>query len=265
MQRLILEKKPLVEAVFELQWELVKEEDPSLEVDPDYPILIGRMYDRLSNEYPARVKLESANIPVDFAGHIAQHQFRKTAYKWPLVQLGPGIMTVNDTEDYRWEDFRERITSVVRALFESYPQAEDGSNRLNVSLSRLRYVNRIFFDYKKDRILDFLREQMQIGVDLPARLFQDSGVSDSPEHFNLDFGFSSSRPPGAIALRFSRGQVDGQDVVLWNTQVTSVKSDAPSGLEAIAAWVDEAYHLTHDWFYKIIEGKLLESFEPWKP
>ena len=260
MQRLILKNKPLVEAVFELQWELVTKDDSSFEVDPDYPLLIGRMYDRLSSEYPAYVRLDSANIPL---GHIAQHQFRKAADQWPLVQLGPGIITVNDTDDYHWQNFRDRITSAVRVLFESYPQAENGSQKLKVGLSRLRYVNRIFFDYQKDRILDFLREQMQIGVDLPTRLFQDSGVSDSPERFSLDFGFSSSRPPGAIALRFSRGQIDEQDAILWNTQVTSVKSDAPSGPEAIAAWIDEAYHLTHDWFYKIIEGKLLESFEPW--
>lgn len=51
MLRKILKNKPLVEAIFELRWEL-KEQESRMKIDPHYKILVGRIYDKVSNEYP---------------------------------------------------------------------------------------------------------------------------------------------------------------------------------------------------------------------
>ncbi|WP_367363325.1 TIGR04255 family protein [Mesotoga sp.] len=46
---------------------------------------------------------------------------RKEQESWPLVQLGPGIITLNATEDYSWDDFSYRIDRLIENFFESYP------------------------------------------------------------------------------------------------------------------------------------------------
>ncbi|MCD6239350.1 MAG: TIGR04255 family protein [Thermotogae bacterium] len=97
MERKILKNKPLVEAIFEFRWKL---QEPSIgvKIDPHYKILIGRMYDRVKDEYPFHEQLPAATMPDEIAGYVVQHRFRKDKDKWPLIQIGPGIITLNDTE-----------------------------------------------------------------------------------------------------------------------------------------------------------------------
>ena len=108
IRRKVLKNKPLVEAIFELRWEL-EEQVSGAKTDPHYKILIGRMYDRVKDDYPYHEELPTATIPDEIAGYIIQHRFRKDKDMWPLIQVGPGIVTLNDTEGYVWDDFEERI------------------------------------------------------------------------------------------------------------------------------------------------------------
>jgi uncharacterized protein (TIGR04255 family) len=43
--------------------------------------------------------------------------------------------------------------------------------------------------------------------------------------------------------------------------VQSVEEDVPKTKEELPKWIEEAHNLTDDWFFKIIEGKLLERFK----
>jgi uncharacterized protein (TIGR04255 family) len=99
MARKILRNKPLLEAIFELRWEL-QEQAPGLKLDPHYKILIGSLYDRVKDEYPFHEELPTATIPDEISGYIVKHRFRKSENGWPLIQLGPGVVTLNDTEGY---------------------------------------------------------------------------------------------------------------------------------------------------------------------
>ncbi len=62
MTKKILKNKPLVEAIFELRWEL-QEHNQGLKTDPHYRIIVGRIYDKVSNEYPFHEQLPAASIP----------------------------------------------------------------------------------------------------------------------------------------------------------------------------------------------------------
>jgi len=88
-----------------------------MRVDPHYKILVGSLYEQLKEEYPFHQQLPTAFIPDEMLGYLVQHRFRKGENQWPLVQIGPGIITVNDTEGYIWEDFKNRIERVVNILF----------------------------------------------------------------------------------------------------------------------------------------------------
>ena len=257
MARKILRNKPLVEAIFELRWNL-QEPAPGIKVDTHYKLIIGRIYDKLNGEYPFHEQLPAAAMPDEIAGYIVQHRFRKDKDKWPLIQIGPGIMTVNDTEGYVWEDFERRIIQAVNTLFEVYPESK---NNLKVNRLLLRYIDAIAFDFEKDDIFTFLKEQAKTKIDLHQKLFEDARVEKLPLGLDLRFSFASTAPKGAIHLRFARGKSKEADALIWETMVESVSADISEVQNAIADWIKEAHNLTDDWFFKLIEGDLLRRFE----
>jgi len=257
MERKVLKNKPLVEAIFEIRWEL-QEPVPGMKIDPHYKILIGRMYDRVKDEYPFHEQLPTATMPDEIAGYVVQHRFRKDKDKWPLIQIGPGIVTLNDTEGYVWDDFEKRIHHVLGVLFEAYPDAD---NNLRINWLLLRYIDSVDFDYKEDDIFSFLRENLKININIYEKLFEETGVGNLPLGFDLRFSFPAKKPKGAIHLRFVRGKRKNVDALIWETQVQSVGEDIPKSKDQITAWVTDAHTLTNDWFFKMIEGELLRRFE----
>jgi uncharacterized protein (TIGR04255 family) len=116
-----LPKKPLAEAIFELRWAPDETRVKGLTVDPGFRLLVGRYYDRVKADYPNVVDLPTAQIPEELAAYAVRHQFRASKDGRPVTQLGPGIVTVNETAAYSWATFKPRILSAVGALFESYP------------------------------------------------------------------------------------------------------------------------------------------------
>jgi len=257
MERKILKNKPLVEAIFELRWKL-QEPAQGMKIDPHYKILIGRIYDRVKDEYPFHEQLPTATMPDEIAGYVVQHRFRKDKNKWPLIQVGPGIITLNDTEGYVWEDFEKRIRKLIDVLYEAYPGSE---NNLKVNGLLLRYIDAVDFDYEKENLFKFLEEKLKVSIQIHELLFKETGVDNLPLHIDLRFSFPSTRPKGAIYLRFVRGKIKNIDALIWETMVQSIGEDVPNNKEEIIAWVESAHSLTDDWFFKMIEGELLRRFE----
>ena len=97
-----LKNKPLVEAILELRWKL------SIQgIDPHYSLLLGRFPERIEAKYPLHEPLPNAQFSDAMMPYILQHRFRPGLNKWPLIQIGPGVMTVNETEGYTWDKFKE--------------------------------------------------------------------------------------------------------------------------------------------------------------
>ncbi|MCX6831975.1 MAG: TIGR04255 family protein [candidate division Zixibacteria bacterium] len=256
MTDIVLKNKPLVEAIFELRWNLENRE--GTEVDPQYKLLVGRIFDRISGDYPDHVSLPAATMPDEFVAYVVQHQFRSHDTVWPLVQLGPGVITLNETQTYVWSDFRERIEKLLKALIESYPDADKG---LRFNRILLRYIDAVDFDYEREDVFAFLLSHLKAGVDLHEGLFEGTGVPKSPIVINMGFSFPSTKPKGAASLRFFKGERDNEPALLWETHIQTSGDDVPAGWESILTWLDEAHKLTHEWFFKMIDGPLLEKFK----
>jgi uncharacterized protein (TIGR04255 family) len=255
MRRVVLKNKPLVEAIFELRWELQQTQDGT-RTDPQYKILVGRVYDKVKGEYPFHEQLPIARAPDELVPYVVQHRFRKGQDEWPLIQMGPGILTVNDTDRYTWEDFEGRASAAVTALFEGHPD----SPNLRVSGLLLRYIDAVDFDYEKDDISSFLGEKMKIRLEMDEKLFEGTRANRMPLGVDARFSFRSSRPPGVLRLRFARGKRADADALLWETMVQSSGEDAPVTRERIAAWAREAHNLADKWFFNQIKGELRRRF-----
>ena len=256
--KLRLKNKPLIEAIFELRWFLQqKGVDPSIRVDPNYNILLGRLYDRIIKKYPHHEKLPASNMPNEIVGYIVQHRFRVAADTWPLIQIGPGVITLNDTKNYTWEDFFKRVSDLLKNLINSYPVRKE----LKLNMLHLRYIDGIEFNFDEDNIFQFLEDKMKTKIEFHSELFKGTGVKHLPAGFSLDYSFFSNKPKGTIALKFRRGKLEKKDALIWETVLEAHNENIPKTEKGIKNWLNSAHSLTSDWFFKTIEGELFERFK----
>jgi uncharacterized protein (TIGR04255 family) len=256
IERSDLPEKPLVEAILDIRWELKTKAENS-RYDPYYKVLVGRLYSKVCSDYPAHVQKPEAILPDEMIPYTPQHQFRVAEGEWPLIQLGPGILSVNDTRKYTWTDFRARACNAIEALFDSHPQAND----LRISSVLLRYVNAVNFDYFENDVFVFLKEKMRITVGFPDHLLEAIPVETSPHHFNMTTAVQCNNPKGKFMLKFATGLRDDARVLLWETWLESADAPyVPKSPTEFINWIDQAHILTHNSFFKLIEGELERGF-----
>ena len=251
-----LSKAPLVEAILEIRWKLI-EQSPGVAIDPKYKVLVGRLYDRLEPTYPFHEPLPTASMPDEMLGYVVQHRFRSAENRWPLAQVGPGVVTLNETENYTWDDFENRSHQLLNHLFAAYP---DAPHSLTITSLQLRYIDAIPFEFDHDSIFAFMADKLQINLTLPPKIFQNTPIHSLPTGFNVLFAFPTTDPKGVIRLRFARGKRAERDALIWETVVQSDEVDIPGLPSGFQAWLTSAHTLTHNLFFKLIEGPLEESF-----
>jgi uncharacterized protein (TIGR04255 family) len=255
MARKKLKNKPLIEAILEVRWGL-QTPSPKLQADPHYKILLGRLYDRVQKDYPVHEQLPTAQFPDEMVPQIVQHRFRAGENEWPLVQLGPGIFTVNETAKYDWVDFRARAKAAVTKLFDAHPKVSD----LKVENLILRYIDAIEFDYQSEDVFAFLRDKMRAAIGLPAELFSPEAVISKPLNFAWQTTFQCKKPGGVVVLKFDTGQRENKPVLRWETMVQSLSSDVPEMPKSFDTWFVAAHEIIDDWFFKLIAGELEARF-----
>ena len=186
MSRIELANKPLVEAMLEFKWKLSAPKTPGFEEDPHYRLLLGRLSEKVENDYPFHEPLPTTQIPDAMVAHIAQHRFRTSEERWPLIQVGPGLMTVNETSGYTWDDFKQRCNKAVKSLLDAHPAKED----FEAQELTLRYINAVDVDFGKENVFNFLRNKMQTTISLPDSLLNSGQVKGSPTNFNWQASLS---------------------------------------------------------------------------
>jgi uncharacterized protein (TIGR04255 family) len=255
MSDVILKNKPLVEAILEIRWELTSPA-PNINVDPHFKLLLGRYFDRISKDYPEYEQLPAGMVPEELAaGRLPQHRFRSKKSLWPLIQLGPGLLTFNSTDDYIWSDFKSRSVNAVGALFDSHPKPSE----LKVTSLLLRYLDAVSFDFEKGNVLEFMQKKMQVDIHLPKELFADR-VKPNPQHMSLNLTFASMKPGGNATLRFYNGNKGDTPVLIWETIFESSGKAVPEMPSDFEGWISQAHEVTHNWFFKLIEGDLFKEF-----
>jgi uncharacterized protein (TIGR04255 family) len=250
-----LQKAPLIEALLEAKWAL-ESPAPGIKIDPHYKLLLGRLFERLQNRYPEHEPLSTSVIPDHLAAHTIQHRFRTAKGAWPLVQAGPGILTVNETDKYTWGGFERNAQEVFVKLFEAHPKPEE----LKVTNLLLRYINAIEFDYAQNNILNFLAKELKTNVSFLPALFQNNSVDLNPVKLDCHATFSSKDPMGVIRIRFASGHKGNIPALIWELVFETHQDDLPELPHGFAAWMNAAHQIIEDWFFKLIAGDLERRF-----
>ena len=257
MQSAPLKHPPLVEAILEAKWQLKEGGPQGLLHDPSYSLLVGRLHARIEKVYPCHELLPAAIIPDELTPYQVKHRFRVAENRWPLVQVGPGVVTFNETQNYdTYAAFHPKAVALIRDLYEAYP--EPGGPRINALL--LRYIDAVQYDYHQDSVWDFLREKMHVPVALPERFFCGVEVENQPSRFVWESSFSCAVPKGTATLRFATGNRQGGPAIIWEQMLRTDGEDMVQMPDEFPSWLDSAHAVTEDWFLKIIEGDLMQEF-----
>ena len=251
-----LQNPPLVEAIFELRWQL-EEPKPGIGYDPYYSLLIGRLSQQLEGTYPFHEPLPAAAMPSEVIAGVVQHRFRSGKDQWPLVQLGPGVFTINAVDGYTWDDFEQRIHQGVGALLSAYPKDQE----ININRFQLRYINGVELDFGETDIYEFLQSQMRTQLVLCPPLFEETGVDKTPLGLDLRFTFGCTKPNAILNFRLVRGQKRNADALIWETIISTHPEHVPDVPAKMECWLRDAHDIAEHWFFRLVEGDLLRRFE----
>lgn len=245
---------PLAEVVVEVKWKLAPNPVAGLPpTDPNYKLLVGSLFDRMKADYPFHETLPAASVPDEFVPHIVQHRFRLAEDNYPLVQVGPGILAVNDTKGYSWKRYLPSVVDAVAKLRDTY------SGELTPEATILRYINAVPFDFGTSNAFEFMTDNFNVSVAFPPQLFSDHPVEQRPNTVLLESMHTLASPAGVVSLKFSTGEFAASSHLVWETQVLSLGADVPT-LDGLEVWLNQAHDVARAWFFILIEGKLEDEF-----
>lgn len=252
----VLKNKPLVEAILEVRWELEKGPLPDMKRDPHYKFLLGKLFDSVKNEYPHREELPTAEMPDELTPYVVQHRFRSKPDGWPLLQVGPGVFTVNDTESYEWQSFERRINDVIPKLITAQPAP--GAMRFERLM--LRFINALPVDCDKSDVLRLLAEKMGVNFSLPESIFGDGIIQKGPVELSSQLVFRCTEPKGALLFNFKTGKRADEPALIFQIWFISRREHIPAMPEGFAAWARGAHSVIEKAFFQLTEGDLAKEF-----
>lgn len=242
-----LPKAPLQEAVFEMRWSLQPDSSGLQLTDPEYVFALGKFQDALKDAFPHHQAKFPGDFPYQMLNYQIAHQFWQVGKQWPVVQLGPGIVTVNDTEkNYEWENtYLPNIKKILSALKKSY-------NHLDFNSLSLRYIDVVHVaDYGFTHWKDFVQKNVNFQFD---NLFDTRGKL---ARFNFEQSFILNET-GLLNVSFTSGQNNKkEDIFIWQTAVT--KQGKVSHKEGLP-WLSKAHECASEVFKEICKNDFYASF-----
>jgi uncharacterized protein (TIGR04255 family) len=239
---------PLQEVIFEGKWELSLDTQTKAFIDPELQFALGKFKQSISQTFPVYKSKFPPDIPQQLLTHQPIHQFWTGEGVWPVLQLGPGIVTVNDTaKNYEWENV---FFPLVKETLGNVRKAYD--NEMNFILYTLRYIDVVNIqDYAFKNWQEFVMEninfQFKNGFATPGTL----------NNFRFEQAFEIPGI-GLLEISLSNGQNNKkEDIFVWQTAVSGRNSINCDGL---IDWLVDAHNNCSGIFKEICKEKFYGSF-----
>lgn len=246
-----LPKAPLQEVIFEVRWELDISQETNQLYDSNFDTAVGLMRLNVKTEFPVYKQKfpPGLQFPIGFLSYQTMYQYWSGENKWPVLQLGPGIFTVNDTEaNYEWfNNYYPLIKKALSWLKESYNQ------ELKFNFVSLRYIDRISTkDYHFSDWLNFIRENLNF------ELKNEFDTLGKLKQFNFNQIFELE-DGSELQITISNGKSNNlDDILVWETAVIKMSTFDDIGLKE---WLDQSHNTTSNLFKEICKYELYNSFQ----
>ena len=156
-----LQTGPLVEAWLTIHWQIDEiQKQPPVGRDPGFDFaFINRFYEVVKSKYEQIHELNAVKVaPLELTPHQPRYQFRTSdEVMWPLLQLGPGMASLNFTEPYTWPLFETEALFLRDALLTARE-----TESLETQQISLRYRNAFPCKYSSVNLLRFLGDYLNV-------------------------------------------------------------------------------------------------------
>jgi uncharacterized protein (TIGR04255 family) len=244
-----LPNAPLQEVIFEIRWLLQHAEGSDMLQDPEFELAKGRLSTILEKELPVHKRIPPSEIPEQLLFYRPVYQYWKGEKIWPVVQLGPGIFTVNCTDDwYDWdENYFPFLQKAIHWLIQAYKKP------IQFAFASLRYIDAIkvekyggmdegwrkfiskWFNFTYDNSFNTRGSEKQIQIN---------------QVFEMEDGSS-------LQIQLSEGKQNNETALVWQTAVQRKQSFTE---DQLIEWVVKAHDTTHELFKDMIKPELYASF-----
>jgi uncharacterized protein (TIGR04255 family) len=239
-----LPKAPLLEVIFEVIWAVKTKQDLT-----KCEYLHGDLFARLSNTYPYREMLIPHEIPIEACVNTPAHRFRVGKDAYPLVQVGPGILTVNSNDDmYVWENYEKWCIDAYKNLSEIYNFTN--TDQINFSL---KYFDFFPFNFKDNDVNKYLSDFFHI--ELNQTFLNETGTPSS-----VNVGFFYDIELGKISIRIIKGiNSKKQTGIIIDTSLSTKLNDPD--IDIFSKWLNDAHDYVSKSFKTMTKGKMYDSFK----
>lgn len=177
-----------------------------------------------------------------------QHQFWTGELTWPVVQLGPGILSVNNTEaNYIWtETFHPHILWALDVLETSYEK------EFVFKSAALRYIDAVDLDESLSDLRHFVAENLR------TQLSNDYKVPGILKNLNIVQSYEIE-DGSVLNLQIHNGvnQSNGKNSLIW---ITEVQKSGNLFKKDLKHWLGMAHDITSDTFVNMLNPDFYDSF-----
>jgi len=253
---------PLIEVIAEVHWELQPLlAIPNAAIDPHFPVLL-REFRELAKAggFSWIEQLVPDQIPTEMFPHSPRVRYRREPEKWPLFQLGPGILAINIVPPYEgWNAYRQYINQAIDWLFTSYPLPD---KYLKISKLELRYLDGFTRALGYSNYLDFVRKELTFNFTVPAHI---AALFKAPQEalFAVEMQLPVASPSESLAVfKLSPGQVKNEDALIMEMTCRTARPAGSQKPSAILQWMDTAHSLLREAFAQITSESLKTRMGP---
>jgi len=240
-----LPNAPLLEVIFEIKWDITSRTDIV-----DFQYLHGDLYSNLKSKYSHRESLIPPEVPLEVIKGSPVYRFRETSGSYPLVQVGPGLISVNTVDNqYFWSQFRDESNQVLNVLTDIYPKYSE----LHL-VPALTYIDFFEYDKNKETPLEYLNANFQLS--LKDNFMGDFKAKMSDVNITLNYHVEEK----IVSLTLRNGIINNEkEGLVLQTKVIGAKERYNT--QKLKDWLDSAHDLSSSMFKALTSGKMYESFK----
>ena len=244
-----LKNAPLQEVIFEVRWRLQPGKEDGQLQDPGFELASGRLSTILEKEFPLHRRIVPTEFPDLLFFYRPVHQYWKAENNWPVIQLGPGIFTINCTDQvYDWDTiFRPLIADGISWLMQAYKEP------IQLAFASLRYIDAIKtddFGRLDNGWQDFIKNNFNIEFNNSFNTRGQQRRIQIEQSFDLDDG-------SELQVQLGNGTKNNDQALVWQTAILRKHSFSQ---EELLNWADNAHNISHALFVEMLKPHLYARF-----
>jgi uncharacterized protein (TIGR04255 family) len=242
-----LPNAPLKEVIFELFWSLDYDQNGFPVDNNAFGLAKGKFSTLIEDDFKHLDYLLPDNIVLPQQVAL---RFWKDKNIYPVIQIGMGVIAVNDTEkNYVWEDtYKPLVLKAIENLEKSYR-----FKNLNYNKVRLKYIDSVdISDEEYANVRTFIKEKLNLNIEngfSVQGISKDINVSQS---FLLEDGSNF-----VLSVNTGFNQQNQQNAIVWSLEVSKTGQIAT---QEISDWLEIAHEKTSSTFKNMLNPSFYDSF-----